>query len=238
MDYSEILKEGARQFNIDLSSEQIDKFMVYKKLLLEWNEKINLTAIEDEGEVIIKHFLDSISCLLTDKFTNHCTVIDVGTGAGFPGLPIKIVRQDISITLLDSLNKRINFLNEVINKLYLPAVETLHGRAEDIGNNKYREKFDISISRAVANLSVLAEYCLPLVKIGGYFISMKGPDVKEELEQANKAIDILGGELSDVKLVRLPFTEINHSLVIVKKIRQCPTKYPRKAGKPAKEPIR
>lgn len=239
MKYAKMLETGARELGIELSPTQIDQFLRYKQLLLQWNEKMNLTAIEEEVEIITKHFLDSITCLNANYFQNNCKMIDIGTGAGFPGIPIKTVRPDINVTLLDSLNKRIHFLNEVIQALNFSNTEAIHGRAEDLAKNKlYRENFDIAISRAVANLSVLAEYCLPFVKNGGFFISMKGPNVEEELKQARNAINILGGEIINLNLIKIPFTEITHSLVIIKKVRQCPTKYPRKAGKPAKEPLK
>ncbi|WHH57255.1 16S rRNA (guanine(527)-N(7))-methyltransferase RsmG [Petroclostridium sp. X23] len=239
MESVDLLREGARQFNIDLTDEKIEKFVIYKNMLLEWNKKMNLTAIEDEKEIIIKHFLDSISCIFTNVFETGSKIIDVGTGAGFPAIPLKIVNCNLNITLLDSLNKRLNFLDEVIKELKFDNIVTMHGRAEDIGNNKqYREEFDVSISRAVANLSVLAEYCLPLSKVGGYFISMKGPDVTEEMNESKNAIHVLGGEIVDIKKILLPHTQIQHSIIVIKKVRQCPTKYPRKAGKPSKDPIK
>ncbi|MGE4283127.1 MAG: 16S rRNA (guanine(527)-N(7))-methyltransferase RsmG [Clostridia bacterium] len=239
MEYRQLLKEGASQLNIDLSDAQINKFLIFKNVLIEWNKKMNLTAIEDEGEIIVKHFLDSISCMTTNIFKPRCKVIDVGTGAGFPGIPLKLVDDTIEMTLLDSLNKRLIFLDEVISQLKINNITTVHSRAEDLGSNKeYREKFDVSISRAVANLSILAEYCLPFVKVGGFFVSMKGPNMKEEMIGAENAIHILGGELTDIKTVVLPYTQIEHSIIIIKKARQCPTKYPRKAGKPSKEPLK
>ena len=238
MDYLKLLKEGALQYNIELSDHQVQQFLKYKDLLIEWNKKMNLTAIEDEYEIIVKHFIDSISCFITGVFSNPAKIIDIGTGAGFPGIPIKIVNPDMEVVLLDSLNKRINFLNEVISELKLTGITAVHGRAEDVAHKKeYREKFDIAIARAVANLSVLSEYCLPFVKIGGYFISMKGPDVDEEISKASRAITVLGGEWQEKVHTVLPGSDITHTLIIVKKLLQCPTKYPRKAGKPSKEPL-
>ena len=235
----ELLKEGALQFDIELSSEQIEQFIAYKDLLIAWNKKVNLTAIKEENDIIIKHFVDSMTCLVRQEFFHGCTVIDIGTGAGFPGIPIKIARPDIKITLLDSLNKRVNFLNEIINQLHLSNIDTIHARAEDAGRNRdYREKYDLAVSRAVAHLSVLAEYALPLVKTGGHFVSMKGPDVSEEVEQAQNAIQLLNGEIVGIDKIHLSNTDIFHSLIMINKIKNCPTKYPRKAGKPVKVPLK
>ena len=233
----QLLYESCKKINIELSEKQTKQFMTYKDMLLEWNEKMNLTAITDEREIILKHFVDcAILCGAADMGGKR--VIDVGTGAGFPGVPAKIICPDMQITLLDSLNKRITFLNELVSKLSLEGVQCVHMRAEDGGSDKsLRETYDLCISRAVANLAVLSEYCLPFVKIGGYFISMKGPDVSEELKEAEKAIRVLGGEVTEVKAAAIPDTDINHSLIIIKKVRPTPPKYPRKAGKAKKEPI-
>jgi len=233
-----ILKEGAKQIGIDLSEQQIQQLIQYKELLLEWNEKINLTAITEERDVMIKHFLDSLSCVKVSLLKNGVKMIDVGTGAGFPGIPLKVYYQDIQLTLLDSLNKRINFLQTVCDSLGLKAVEFLHGRAEDYGNHKnYREKYDFAVARAVAELNILLEYCMPFVKVGGYFIAQKGPNIEEEMNRGQKAIEILGGKLVEKIDIPLPFSEINHNIVIIKKIKQTPTKYPRKAGTPTKSPL-
>ena len=221
----------------ELIEEMQQQFEDYMKLLLEWNEKINLTAITEEDEIILKHFVDSLTISKYIKEGN--SIVDVGTGAGFPGIPLKIARKDLKITLVDSLNKRILFLNEVIEKLGLGDIETLHFRAEEFGQNKkYRESFDIATSRAVANLSTLVEYLLPLVKVGGICVCMKGSEIKEELENSKKAIEILGGEVDQVEEFYLPGTDIKRSIVIVKKISYTPKKYPRKPGIPAKEPIK
>ena len=212
--------------------------MLYKELLVEWNQKINITSIEDEEEIDIKHFLDSLTPLKTGLIKKGVKVIDIGTGGGFPGLPLKIVVDSMNLVLLDSLMKRINFLDEVINNLKLDNAITIHGRAEDYGQDKlYREKFDIAISRAVASLDTLCEYSLPFVKVGGYFIAMKGKNVEEELEESKKAVSLLGGELVDKLLVEIPKSDIVHSLIIFKKISETPTKYPRQAGKPKKKPL-
>lgn len=233
----ELLAESCKKINIELTEKQIKQFIDYKDMLLEWNEKFNLTAITDEREIILKHFVDCLAISAGAELAGK-KIIDVGTGAGFPGVPVKIAFPDTQMTLLDSLNKRITFLEELKNKLGLENVVCIHSRAEDGGADKnLREGFDLCISRAVANLAVLSEYCLPFVKVGGYFISMKGPDVKDELNESEKAIKVLGGEVKEVKLINIPETDINHSLIIIKKIKPTPSKYPRKAGKAKKEPI-
>ena len=233
----ELLAESCKKINIELTEKQIKQFMDYKDMLLEWNEKFNLTAITDEREIILKHFVDCLAISAGAELAGK-KIIDVGTGAGFPGVPVKIAFPDTQMTLLDSLNKRITFLEELKNKLGLENVTCIHSRAEDGGADKnLREGFDLCISRAVANLAVLSEYCLPFVKVGGCFISMKGPDVKDELNESEKAIKVLGGEVKEIKLINIPETDINHSLIIIKKIKPTPSKYPRKAGKAKKEPI-
>ncbi len=234
----ELLKEGAKEYSISLSSMQIDKFSQYARLLAEWNEKINLTAITDPEGIVIKHFLDSLSIaqFIPDETK---TLIDVGTGAGFPGIPLKIVKENLKVTLLDSLDKRVRFLNEISNNLILKDIVSVHGRAEDFGvDKKYRERFDFVTARAVANLPVLLEYCLPFVNIGGMFIAMKGPDAKKELKESHKALDILGGEIEDVKFFTLPNSDIERYVILIKKCRHTPTNYPRKSGKPTKQPIK
>lgn len=233
-----LLIEGARALGIELSGEKEEQFEAYTRLLLEWNEKINLTAITEERDIIIKHYLDSLSLLslvsLKDK-----TLIDVGTGAGLPGIPLKICEESLAVTLLDSLEKRVKFLNEVIVQLSLKGIEAVHGRAEDFGVKPgYREKYDCAVARAVADLSVLCEYCLPFVKTGGLFIAMKGPSVEEELEESRKAVSILGGEVEDVRKLVLPFSDYERTVVMIRKCRHTPSGYPRKSGKPTKSPIR
>mgnify|MGYP006065130437 CR=1 FL=1 len=233
-----LLKNACNELNINIDNSQIDSFLKYKDLLLEWNEKINLTAITDDREIILKHFID---CLTVCKFVdfNNKTFIDVGTGAGFPALPIKIFCENSIPTLLDSLNKRINFLKIVGNKLSLHNITYVHSRAEDAGQNiNFREKYDFCVSRAVANLSVLAEFDLPFVKVGGYFIALKGPLLDNELVDAKKAIITLGGEIEKIETIKIPFTDIEHRLVFIKKLRQTPKQYPRKAGKISKMPIK
>ena len=232
------LIRGLDTLNIKISHEQINMFMMYKELLLEWNKKINITSIEEDDEIDIKHFLDSLSPMKTNLFHDNIRVLDVGTGGGFPGIPLKIMVDNMNMVMLDSLNKRVNFLNEVINALNLKETTAIHGRAEDFGQElKYRESFDVVISRAVASLNVLSEYCLPFAKVGGYFVAMKGKDVEDELKDAVKAINILGGKVEEKVLVEIPESNIIHSLIVIKKINETPTKYPRQAGKPKKKPL-
>ena len=233
-----LLKNACNELNLKIDDNQIDEFLKYKQLLLEWNEKINLTAITDDKEIILKHFVD---CLTVCKFIdfNNKTFIDVGTGAGFPALPIKIFCKSSAPTLLDSLNKRINFLKTVGNELNWQNITYVHSRAEDAGQDiAFREKYDFCVSRAVANLSVLAEFDLPFVKVDGYFIALKGPLLDNEIIDANKAITTLGGIIEKVETIKIPFTDIEHKLVFIKKLRQTPKQYPRKAGKVSRNPIK
>lgn len=239
MELRKILKDGLREMNIEISEYKTDQFIKYKDILLEWNQKMNLTAITEEKEIIIEHFLDSLSCIQTKYLKDEGKMIDVGTGAGFPGIPLKIVLPNIQLTLLDSLKKRIGFLEELCAELNLSKVELIHGRAEDFGKNKdYRERYDYVVSRAVAALNILVEYCIPFIKAGGYFICQKGPKLIEEMKDAKKAIKILGGEIVDQIKIDLPFSDRDYNILIIKKIKQTPIKYPRKAGKPSKNPIR
>ena len=235
-DFKNKMIELSRIINIEITDEQLLSYFTYMNLLLEWNEKVNLTAITEINEVILKHFIDSMTVL---KFLEESEdIIDVGTGAGFPGIPIAIMNPNKRITLLDSLNKRINFLNEVCNKLKIDNVKTIHGRAEDFGQNKdYREKYDIAISRAVANMTTLSEYLIPFIKLGGRCICMKGNEIEEELEQAKYAIKLLGGKIERVEKFNLPNSDIERNIVIIKKIQETPNKYPRKAGMPSKAPM-
>lgn len=225
-----------QKLGINITNEQAEKFYLYTNMLLEWNEKINLTAITEQNEVIQKHFIDSLTI---NKYINeNARVIDVGTGAGFPGIPLKIVRDDINVTLLDALNKRINFLNEIIEQNELTNIETIHTRAEEAGKNKnLRESFDIATSRAVAPLNILVEYLLPLVKIGGKCICMKGSNAKEEIENSRNAINILGGKIEKIEELELPDSDIRRTIIVIKKEKSTPSKYPRKAGTPSKMPI-
>lgn len=235
--FQEKLKKECEKMQIDIKESQIEKFYIYMNLLLEWNQKINLTAITDCDEIIIKHFIDSLT--ICKYLKKESSVVDVGTGAGFPGIPIKIVREDLNIILVDSLNKRIRFLEEIIKKLELENIKAIHSRAEEFGRNiKYREKFDYATSRAVANLSTLSEYLIPLVKIKGKVISMKGSTIDEELEESKKAINVLGGKILNIDEFNLPSSDIKRNVIIIEKIKTTPNKYPRKAGTPAKDPIR
>ncbi|MEG6522719.1 16S rRNA (guanine(527)-N(7))-methyltransferase RsmG [Desulfotomaculum sp. 1211_IL3151] len=235
---TEALKKAAAEIGFTLTEEQITSFKNFYLLLIEWNEKINLTAITEPTEVAVKHFIDSLTCLKTVEIPPGAKIVDIGTGAGFPGIPLKIFRSDLNITLMDSLNKRVTFLNEVIARLGLTDVRAVHDRAEDFGQKKeHREKYDYVISRAVARLAVLSEYCLPCTRVNGYFISQKGPDIDEELKEASKAIEVLGGAPADIHKLQLPLIEDGRSLVIIKKIKPTPTHYPRKAGTPAKKPV-
>ena len=235
-DFKNKMIELSKKINIDITDEQLEKFYRYMELLLEWNEKINLTAITEVDEVILKHFIDSMTVL--KYLTDDESIIDVGTGAGFPGIPIAIMEQRKKITLLDSLNKRINFLNEVCNELKIENVKTYHGRAEDFGHNKeQREKYDISISRAVANMTTLVEYLLPFIKVGGRCICMKGNEIEEELEQAKFAIKELGGKIEKVEKFNLPNSDMERNVIVIRKIKETPNRYPRKAGMPSKMPL-
>lgn len=235
-EFSEKIKEYMNKINIEISDKQIEKFFDYMNLLLEWNEKINLTAITEPEDIILKHFVDCATILKYIK--DEDKIIDIGTGAGFPGIPLKILNEKLDITLMDSLNKRINFLNEIINKLDLKNIIAIHARAEELARNKgYREKYDIATSRAVANLSTLSEYMLPFVKKNGMVISMKGSNIEEEVKNAKKAIKILGGEIEKIDNFNLANTNNIRNIITIKKVVKTPKEFPRKAGKPSKEPI-
>lgn len=234
----EKLTAGCEKIGVSLSKEQLDQFIKYYELLVEWNSFMNLTAITEFDEVVTKHFVDSVSLIKAIDLDRPLSVIDVGTGAGFPGIPLKIAFPELKITLLDSLNKRIKFLNEVIDQLNLKEIKAIHGRAEDAAKSAdLRENFDLCVSRAVANLSTLSEYCLPFVKVGGMFISYKSEKITEEMKTAKKAISVLGGEVSDQVEFILPDSDIYRNLFIIEKKKVTPKKYPRKAGLPSKEPI-
>lgn len=236
------LIEKAAKFNIELSEEQIQQFQTYYEMLVETNKVMNLTAITEIEEVITKHFIDSLALVEVypqiREEKSELSVLDLGTGAGFPGLPIKIVFPHLHIVLMDSLNKRVKFLQSVIDKLGLCDIHAIHGRAEEAARNAaYRESFDLCVSRAVANLATLSEYCMPFIKLGGKFISYKSADIEEEVNDAKKAIAVLGGKLNTVKNVTLPDSDIERSFVFIEKKKNTPKTYPRKAGTAQKEPI-
>lgn len=234
-----LLEKKMRGIHIELDDRQIQQFHRFYELLVEWNKVMNLTSITEYEEIVDKHFVDSLSIVENFNLDSVSKIIDVGTGAGFPGIPLKIAFPDIEMVLLDSLNKRIRFLNHVIEELGLKDIYTIHGRAEDYARQKeYREQFDLCISRAVANLATLSEYCIPYVKRGGMFISYKSGNIDEEILESEKAVQVLGGRIEDVIKFQLPETNIGRSFVKIVKVKNTSGKYPRKSGTPAKEPIR
>jgi len=231
-------EKALEKLNIQLNEKQMYQFTTYYEMLVETNKVMNLTAITEYDEVVDKHFVDSLSLIQAIDLDQPLKVIDVGTGAGFPGIPLKIAFPQLKIVLLDSLNKRINFLNRVIEALELTDIETIHGRAEDFGRNpEYREKFDLCVSRAVANLSTLSEYCLPFIQVGGHFIPYKSGKIQEEMEASRRAVTLLGGNIAECLSYNLADTDMERSLVIIEKVKPTKKAYPRKAGKPSKEPL-
>ena len=235
---SQIFESKLNELGITLTDKQKQQFDKFYELLVEWNKVMNLTGITEYEEVNEKHFVDSLSIVKAIDIEKVKTVIDIGTGAGFPGIPLKIAFPHLEVVLLDSLNKRINFLNVVISELGLTDIKTIHGRAEDYAKQaEYREKFDLCVSRAVANLSTLSEYCLPYVSVDGLFVPYKSGEIDEEMGNSKNAVKILGGKIENVVRFQLPGTEIGRSFVKIKKIKNTAKKYPRKAGLPAKEPI-
>lgn len=237
MDYPlDRFKAGLEKLNVNLTEEQIKQFLTYYELLIEKNKVMNLTAITEYDEVIEKHFLDSISLCQVYDLSKPVKILDMGTGAGFPGIPLKIAFPEVEITLADSLNKRIKFLDEVVETLGLEKVTTIHARAEELARNKeHREAYDLVVSRAVANLSTLGEYCIPFVKMNGNFISYKSGEIEEEVEAAKKAVKILGGQIQTV--YKFELSEQKRSFIIIEKVKTTPKTYPRKAGTPSKEPL-
>lgn len=232
------LKRKASLLGISLTEKQCQQFQMYYDFLIEKNKVINLTAITEKKEVIDKHFMDSLALASKFDLNKKWKILDLGTGAGFPGIPLKIAFPHLEVTLLDSLNKRIRFLDEVIEMLLLSDITAIHGRAEDFAKKgKLRNQFDLCVSRAVANLSSLSEYCIPYLNKGGYFISYKSGNVEDELKQAQNAIHILGGKLKEVKEFHIPETDISRTFVIIEKRKETPNKYPRKAGLPTKTPL-
>lgn len=231
------LYEKAENIGIIINEEQLEKFYKYMNLLLEWNEKINLTAITEPNDIILKHFIDSIT--INKYIEENGYVIDIGSGAGFPGIPLKILNSNANFVLVDSLNKRIMFLNEVKTKIELENIDCIHARVEELAVKKeYREKFDIITSRAVARLNILLEYMLPFLNLGGKCICMKGPNIEEEINDSKKALEILGGKIEKVEKIILPDSDIERNIVIIKKVYETPKSYPRKAGVPEKKPIK
>ena len=236
--FKEELQKAAEEYGIVLTAQQIGQFNRYFELLIEWNGKMNLTAITEPHEVAVKHMIDSLSAWDPAVFTEGASLVDFGTGAGFPGLPLKIFRPDLKLTLLDSLNKRVRFLQEVTDQLGLQAVSCVHARAEEAARNTmYREQFDIAVSRAVARLPILAEYCLPFVKQGGHFVALKGMQYKDEMQEAKKAVQLLGGGAPKSVPVKLPGLEDVRAVIYIRKERRTPAVYPRKAGTPEKNPL-
>ena len=237
----EQFRKDLKELGFALDGGQEEQFLIYYELLVKWNEVMNLTAITEYDQVLKKHFVDSLSLIkaVSDIADRDYTLIDVGTGAGFPGIPLKIVYPELKLVLLDSLNKRVKFLQEVIEKLDLKKIDAVHGRAEELAiKAEYREQFDCCVSRAVANLASLSEYCLPFVKPGGCFVPYKSEKIQEEIKGAEKAVRILGGKMEEQKEFLLPGSDIYRCLLCIRKIQETPKKYPRKAGTPTKEPIR
>lgn len=234
----ELLRKGLIDFKIDVDDNMLDRFEKYREVLVEYNKYMNLTGITEQRDVYIKHFLDSVAIFKNGYIMDDISIIDVGTGAGFPGIPYKICNPNIKLTLLDSLKKRINFLKEVGSSIGFEDIEYIHGRAEDFGQKlNYREKYDIATARAVASLPVLLELCVPYIKVGGFFICLKGPSVENEIEESKNAMKILNIKLVEKIDVQLPDEELKHNVLVFKKLEKTPQKYPRKAGKPSKNPL-
>lgn len=235
--FVQLLQQAAEDFSLSLTSQQLAQYDSYFQLLLAWNERVNLTAITEPQEVAVKHMIDSLSCYDECYFPSSARVIDVGTGAGFPGLPLKIFRPDLKLTLLDSLQKRLTFLQEVIVSLELSGIDLLHSRAEDGGQGRQREHYDIALSRAVARLNILCELCLPFVKNGGYFVALKGAQYQQEVAESKKALQLLGGEIAEIRPVALPGLADVRAVIYIKKVKPTPAAYPRRAGTPEKKPL-
>lgn len=239
MSREQLLKSAAASLGIELSKQQVNQFIKYYEILVEWNSFMNLTGITEYEEVVQKHFTDSLALCKAIDLSEVKSLIDIGTGAGFPGIPLKIVYPHIHVTLLDSLQKRIKFLDEVIAQLGLTGIETIHGRAEDFAKpSMKRESYDVCVSRAVANLASLSEYCLPYVNLGGYFVPYKSGKTEEEIAEAKKAVFVLGGKIEEEVKFMLPESDISRSLIKIKKVAGTPKKYPRKSGMATKEPIK
>ncbi len=234
----ELLRRGAEELGVGITDEQILCLFKYMEILSEWNKRMNLTAITEVRDVIIKHFLDAFTCVATGYIRDDLRIIDVGTGAGFPGIPLKILYTGLRATLLDSLKKRVTFLEHAIARLNLSNTIPIHARAEELARDAlHRESYELCFARAVSQLPVIAEYCLPFVKVGGFFLAMKGANYKEELRMADKGIELLGGRITQVQHFCLPFTDINRHIIIIEKVRPTEAEYPRKAGRPTKKPL-
>ena len=232
------LKKSLEAMNIINSQELIEKFRIYMEGVLEWNEKVNLTTITDPDEFAIKHFVDSIICANYPEYINAAKIIDVGTGAGFPGIPLSIISPEKEFILMDSLNKRLKIIDELCQRADIKNVVTLHARAEELAKNKaHRERYDLCVSRAVANMAVLAEYCLPFIKVGGFLMAYKGPEAENEVREAEHALSLLGGRAEEIRNGNLKEFGIDHKVVVIKKVSNTPSKYPRKPGTPTKEPL-
>ena len=232
------LKKTLEAMNIENSQELIEKFRIYMEGVLEWNEKVNLTTITDPDEFVIKHFIDSIICANYPEYINAVKIIDVGTGAGFPGIPLSIISPEKEFILMDSLNKRLKIIDELCQRADIKNVVTLHARAEELAKNKaHRERYDLCVSRAVANMAVLAEYCLPFIKVGGFLMAYKGPEAENEVREAAHALSLLGGRAEEIRNGNLKEFGIDHKVVVIKKVSNTPSKYPRKPGTPTKEPL-
>ena len=232
------LKDAILETGLACSDDQVNKFETYMQGILAWNEKVNLTRITQPDEFIVKHFLDSLVCCTHKEYQNARKIIDVGTGAGFPGIPLAIMSADKNFVLMDSLGKRLKIIDELCAEAGISNVETIHTRAEELARNKqHREKYDLCVSRAVANMAVLAEYCLPFIKVGGCLMAYKGPEAAEEDEAAKNAIKLLGGNLAEIYDASLEKYDISHKIVVIKKVKNTVSKYPRKAGTPTKEPL-
>ncbi len=234
-----ILKNEISNMGLEINDKQLNKYYMFYKTLTEWNKKINLTAIVEENEIIEKHFIDSLLPLIKNKCLFKGNLIDIGSGAGFPGIPIKILKNDINMTLIDSTRKKVDFINEIIKKIELKNSTAVHARAEDLAkDNMFREKFDLVLSRAVAPLNILLEYCMPYVKKNGIMIAYKSKDYQDELDKSKNALKKLGGELMEVEIEKLPINNIYRSLIYIKKIKNTPKEYPRRTGIPKKKPIK
>lgn len=233
------LKKALESMNLECSDDMLEKFNSYMLGVLDWNEKVNLTTITDPQEFVVKHFIDSIICTDYPEYEDADKIIDVGTGAGFPGVPLAIVSPEKEFILMDSLNKRLKIIDELCREAGIANVTTIHARAEELAKNKaYREQHDLCVSRAVANMAVLAEYCLPFIKVGGFLMAYKGPDAETEVTEAAHALSLLGGRVEEIRNGNLKDFGIDHKVVVIKKVKNTPSKFPRKAGTPAKEPLK